>query len=336
MDFDRNPEEESYQNYLILKETLAVGLAKSASAENLREAKAFLIEVQSHFKGLKLRHEDREELYTRLQNAFAEINAKIEDERLEFEYEASANYTDLNVAVKEAVSLAGKSGDFRETWDFMIGVQNRIKGAKLFREQREELFIGLQDAFTTVKSRRDKERNAYENEAEQNYKRLKALVDKGLLQAEETHEYKDTREFLKKIQSEFKGIKMIHQQREELYSRLQTAFDILGKRLDDFFRNKKKNWEVKMQYKLSQFSVDIFELNESLAKEQTSLVDLQDQLDIIVSASKDSSAKIGLQARILSALRSIERKQKQIASLEHEQNELLIRLNQPDADQGGS
>ncbi len=332
MEADKNPEEESTLNYISLKETLKLGLARAGQSKDLREAKGYLIEIQSHFKGLKLRREDREELYTKLQNAFAEVNAKIEDERLEFEYEALANYADLKATVAEGSSLAVKSRDFRATWDFLIGIQNRIKAAKLFREQREELFTGLQDAFTTVKSWRDEERQTFENEAQQNYLRLKALVEKGLIQAEETHEYKDTREYLKKIQAEFKGIKMAHEQREELYSRLQTAFDILGKRLDEFFRNKKKNWSVKMQYKLSQFEVEIFELSEALKKEQEYLSDLEDQLDIIVSAGRESSAKIGLEARIGSAQRSIERKQKQILSLEMERNELQVRLEQPDDD----
>ncbi|MEI6174290.1 MAG: hypothetical protein WCR01_11105 [Bacteroidota bacterium] len=330
MELDKNPDEESRQNYLTLKENLNLGLAQVPHAKDLRQAKGILIEIQNQFKGLKLRREDREELYNRLQHAFAEINAKIEDEKFEFEFEAAANYADLKAAVAKALSLANTSHEFRETWDFMIDLQNRIKAAKLVREQREELFLRLQDAFTTVKTSRDEERLVFEKEAHQNYLRLKALVDKGLIQAEETHEYKDTREFLKKIQSEFKGIKMAHEQREELYSRLQTAFDILGKRLDDFFRHKKKNWEVKMQYKLSQYSVDIFELNEALKKEQANLSALEDQLEVIVSSGKESPVKIGLQARIASAYRSIERKQQEIIRFESERSELQSRLDQPE------
>jgi len=330
MELDKNPDEESRQNYLTLKENLNLGLAQVPHAKDFRQAKGILIEIQNQFKGLKLRREDREELYTRLQHAFAEINAKIEDEKFEFEFEAAANYADLKAAVSKAISLASTSHEFRETWDYMIDLQTRIKAAKLLREQREELFLSLQDAFTTVKAWRNEERLAFEKEAHQNYLRLKVLVDKGLIQAEETHEYKDTREFLKKIQSEFKGIKMAHEQREELYARLQTAFDILGKRLDEFFRYKKKNWEVKMQYKLSQYSVDIFELNEALKKEQAYVSALEDQLEVIVSSGKESTVKIGLQARIASAYRSIERKQQEIISFESERSELQSRLDQPE------
>ena len=122
---------------------------------------------------------------------------------------------------------------------------------------------------------------------------------------------------------------MLHEQREELYSRLQTAFDVLGKRLDDFFRNKKKNWEVKMQFTLSRFAADIYELQNSLEKDQSYLKELEDQLDIIVSAGKEKEALSGLEARIGSTRRSIEQKRRQISMLEIEKNELYNRLNEP-------
>jgi len=135
---------------------------------------------------------------------------------------------------------------------------------------------------------------------------------------------------LKKIQSEFKGIKMAHEQREELYSRLQTAFDILGKRLDDFFRHKKKNWEVKMQFTLSRLSVDIYELQTALDKDQAYLKELEDQLDIIVSAGKEKDSITGLEARIFSTRHSIEHKIRQIADLEVNKNDLQNRLEDPE------
>jgi hypothetical protein len=330
MEPDKNHEEGLYQNYLNLKGILETGLAAATRSADLREAKGHLIEVQNHFKGLQLRREDREELYNRLQEAFASVNKKIEDERLDYELTALSNYADIKPEVEKAASLASDSENTREAWDSLIAVQNRIKGAKLFREQRDELFGRLQGAFEMIKLRRDEERQVFEQESKENYNRLKALVEKGLIQAEETHEYKETREFLKKIQSEFKGIKLVREQREELYSRLQTAFDILGKRLDEFFRYKKKNWEVKMQFTLSRLSADIFELQEALHKEQAYLNELEDHLEIIVSSGKDKDALVGLEARISSTQRSIERKRQQILDLEIEKDELKNRLEEPE------
>lgn len=330
MEPDKYQEEGLYQNYLNLKKILDAGLANADKSSDLREAKGYLIEVQNHFKGLQLRREDREELYNRLQEAFAVVNKKIEDERLDFELTALSNYADIKLEVDKAAGMASHSENTREAWDFLLTVQTRIKGAKLFREQRDELYGKLQAAFETIKTKREEERQVFEQEAQQNYTRLKTLVEKGLIQAEETHEYKETREFLKKIQSEFKGIKLVREQREELYSRLQTAFDILGKRLDEFFRYKKKNWEVKMQFTLSRLSADIFELQEGLRKEQAYLSELEDHLEIIVSSGKDKDALVGLESRITSTQRSIERKRQQILELEIEKDELKNRLEEPE------
>ena len=330
METERWSEEEALENYENLKSIVETGLANAGQAVNLHEAKGFLIDVQGHFRGLRLRREDREELYTRLQAAFAEVNRKIEDERLTYEYEALSNYADLKPALAEALDMAINSGDLKATWELLLGIQSRVKSLKLLREHRDELYAGLQDAFGMIKIRREEERQVFDREAQQNYLRLKALVEKGLIQAEETHEYKETREFLKKIQSEFKGIKLVHEQREELYSRLQTAFDILGKRLDDFFRHKKKNWEVKMQFTLSSLSVDIYELQTAVEKEQSYLKELEDQLDIIVSAGKEKDALAGLQARMASTRRSIEHKRQQITALELNKRELQNRIDDPE------
>ena len=330
MEPDKYQEEGLYQNYLNLKKILDAGLANADKSAELREAKGYLIEVQNHFKGLQLRREDREELYNRLQEAFAIVNKKIDDERLDFELTALSNYADIKSEVDKAAGMASHSENTREAWDFLLTVQTRIKGAKLFREQRDELYGKLQAAFEMIKTKREEERHVFEQEAQQNYSRLKALVEKGLIQAEETHEYKETREFLKKIQSEFKGIKLVREQREELYSRLQTAFDILGKRLDEFFRYKKKNWEVKMQFTLSRLAADIFELQETLRKEQAYLAELEDHLEIIGSSGKDKDALVGLESRITSTQRSIERKRQQILDLEIEKDELKNRLEEPE------
>ncbi|MDP1623894.1 MAG: hypothetical protein Q8M08_16340 [Bacteroidales bacterium] len=321
---------DALQNYENLKSVLEAGLTKAGQTDNLHEAKGFLIEVQSHFKGLKLRSEDREELYNRLQVAFTVVNKKIEDERFNYEYEALSNYEELKPDVESVIDLATNSEDLRSAWESLLGIQNRLKSSKLLREHRDELYARLQDAFGMVKLRRDEDRKAFNQEAQHNYIRLKSLVEKGLLQAEETHEYKETREFLKKIQSEFKGIKMVHEQREELYSRLQTAFDILGKRLDDFFWHKKKNWEVKMRFTLSRFDADIFELQTAVEKDRADLAELEDQLDIIVSAGKENDALTGLEARISAVRRNIEHNIHSIAKLQLERNDLQNRLDEPE------
>ena len=157
MEPEQTNTENLFQNYLTLKEILETGLAGAAATADLREAKGFLIEVQNHFRGLKLRREDREELYNRLQEAFAVVNKKIEDERIDFELTAWSNYSELKEEVTRVSLLSGAPENAKEAWESLVGVQNRIKASKLLREHRDELYGLIQEAFNGIKSRREKE-----------------------------------------------------------------------------------------------------------------------------------------------------------------------------------
>jgi len=486
MEPQRLHDEESARNYKELKNKLEQTLAKISKSIDLRESKALLIEVQNCFKGLKLLREDREELYTRLQNAFSDLNHKINEERLNFENEAALNYFSIKSKIEEAEKMLEDSVSKRILWDFLIEVQGMFKGVKLQREHREnlygrlqkafaivkdmqtierqleevessreyenlkedvdaaynfalncqdtqaskdilikvqslirdanlvrthkeELYAKIQEGFVTIQQRKDEEisklsslsdiqydelnpevsglltaseestdfkmlreqlkelqskvresviqreqrvelqeklqsvfeninerqdsdRSAFQKEASENYKRLKALVNKGLTQAEETHEYKDTREFLKKIQSEFKGIKMIKEEREELYNRLQLAFETLNTRVDEYFRFKKKNWEVKMRYKLAEIETEIHQLHKDIEREQENLTELEEHLEILDMSGKDSATRVGVEARIITSRKTIEQKYAEIEQFTEEMEELRNRID-PEEDE---
>ncbi len=484
MENEKMRDNESLKNYNELKAKLDKTLSNVQNTSDLRQAKGFLIEMQNCFKGIRLTREDRDELYGKLQKAFAGINQKINDEIRDFENEAALNYFNLKTKVEEALFLANNSRDNNETWDFLIEVQSMFRGIKLKREHREILYAKLQEAFTIVKemrniekseyekvvaenytqvksivddavsfafnnedyrtskdklihvqpvlrdaklsreqkdelfaklneafeyvnagieeqreqvqanseqlhreflnraddlqmlaetteeyknvreqlkelqfdvreagllrehrdelnekmqhafntlgSRQDQERNAFMKDAEENHKRLHRLVDKGLAQAKDSDKFKETREFLKSIQSEFKGIKMLKEEREELYSRLQSAFQILNQRIDEYFRTKRKNWVVRMQFKISEMFTEIELLKENILKDEDELSELETQLDIVKSSPKDGVSAKSLEVRIMSVRREIERKIQEIERLESELEDLKNRVNPDD------
>lgn len=486
MENEKYRDQESAKNYHDLKVKLEHAFSKVHKTSDLRQAKGYLIEVQECFKGLKLLREDREELYGKLQDAFAEVNKKINEERQNFENEAALNYFNLKNKVEEAVFLASNPKDIRETWDFLVEVQSLFRGAKLHREHRESLYAKLQLAFEKVKtlqnaekdvfrkeadknygdlkqkienavsfamnstdfraakdhliviqavlresvlareqkdelfekmneafefvndrivhekeqkqnysesrfgqlkqmlveasvlveqsddyktireqlislqnqireadllrdhrtelqemlqnvfdtlnSRQNNERNTFLQDASGNYKRLNVLIEKGLLQAKESDKFKDTREFLKSIQSEFKGIKLIKEEREELYARLQSAFQILNARIDEYFRTKQKNWMVRMQFKVSEMFTEIELLKENLLKDEDVLSELETQADIISSSGKENSALKALEVRIHTVRKAIEHKLAEIQRIETEMLELKNRV-EPAEDQ---
>ena len=318
---------EATRNFTILKDHLKNTIDTVLNSEDYRLSKELLREEQTTWREAKLFREHRDALYSSIQDAYTILTIRQEEDQKKSGQQADIAFAELKPKALELLRLANISVEFRTLRDQLKDIQARIREATLRKEHREELNPLLQEAFEIINLRQDEERESFEKEAQKNYLHLKTLVNKALIQAEETHEYKETREFLKKIQTEFKGIKMIREQREELYSRLQTAFDILNKRLDEFFRTKKKNWEVKMQYKLSESSSEIFLLRENIKNKTVYLKELEDQLDIIVSAGKDNQAILGLQSRISSVRMDIRKTETQAEELELQMRELKNRLD---------
>jgi len=319
-------EKESAQNYFQLNQIIGEAISIANQTSDFRFAKDLLIKAQAEFRNTKLSKEQRDELNSKLQDAFTILNIRQEEVSQKTNQEAEDQFELFQPRVNDILKRANESLEFNQLRSDIKQIQTEIRDSFLLREHRENLRTILQEAFETLNLRQDHEKQTFENDAFENYKRLKAMVNDGLIQAEESNEYKETREYLKKIQSEFKGIKLIREEREELYSRLQSAFEILNKRVDEFFHEKKKNWELKMQYKLSSLSTDIFELGESLENDFENLKELEDHLRIIQSSGKETSAVVSLKARISSTRISIGKKENQIRNMELEMADLKKRM----------
>ena len=320
-------EKESAQSYIQLNQTLEDAISKASQSNDFRVAKDLLIKAQTEFRSFKLTKEKRDELYSKLQDAFTTLNIRQEEVSLKNTLEAGRQYSLFILRANDILTRANTSLEFHRLRTDIKDLQAEIRDSVLLKEQRESLHNILQEAFETLNLRQDQEKNSFEQEALNNYKHLKAKVNDGLIQAEKSNEYKETREYLKKIQSEFSGIKLFKENREELYSRLQSAFEILNKRVDEFFLEKKKNWELRMQYKLTTLSTDIFELSESLKNDFGNLQELEDHLIDIQTLGKETNTILGLKARISSLRINIDKKETRIRNMESERADLRKRLS---------
>jgi hypothetical protein len=317
----------SSQNQAQLNELLAETIKSVQESDDFRGLKEKLINIQSEIRNAKLTRDVRDELNTRLQDAFTMLHIRQDAVFTEKRQNAENQFQLFENRAKEILKQAQESTDFNKVRADVKQIQSEIRESALFGEQRDSLRNIIQEAFETVNNRQDQERLSFETDAQNNYNRLKKLVDDGLTQANESNEYKETREYLKKIQAEFKGIKLVKEQREALYNRLQSAFDILNTRVDIYFREKKKNWEVKMQYKLSSLNTEVYRLRETIANETQNLKELDDFYQNIANpAVHDTKAVLGLKARISSLQVGIEKKKQQVAELENEIADLQSRI----------
>jgi len=318
--------EESQLHFFKMKPVLEGIAAEMQAGTERKVIREKLIDLQAEIRNLRLSREHRDSLLQLVQQVFTGMDSERKKEDEEFKSEAESNYTIYNERTAKIKDEALQSTDFRTTRENLKQLQAELRDSRLLWDQKDKLFAELQEAFTVLNNRQDEDRKVYETESILNYERLKKRVNLGLKQAQESSEYKETREFLKKIQGEFKGIKMVKEQREELYARLQTAFETLQIRLDVYFREKQKNWEVRMTFKLKDLTVNAEDLKNEIEKDEETLDELENQLEIVLQKPLEVSARISLEARIQSLKHAIAEKQIEKAETETEIESLQQRL----------
>ena len=233
----QSEERESYEmecieNYHNIKSTVENALNNIEKTDDLREARRILIDAQNHFKGLRLKKEQREEQYALIQESFDKINKLQDEEREQYEKECETNYSQLKPLVQDAVEFAAQVSFFKEGRERLINVQNVIKEKKLKRDQRDELFAIIRASFEELNKRQDEERAAFEKDTAENYEQIMPKVEDAIAFSKEATYFKEAREKLISLQKEIKELHLKRSQKDSLFQNIRTAFEALNIRQD--------------------------------------------------------------------------------------------------------
>ncbi len=314
-------------NYVNLKEKIDIALEKVKN-ETLSKNQAWeiLIEVQNDFKGLRLYPQQRDELYRKLQSGFelfkketTEIPKK-ENENIAFQN----NYIILKEKVDILCHAALNSNELSQIKLALRELQREIKDAPLLSTQRDEFYKRLQESYQIITQRQEGQRTDFEKQARENKIRLQEKLKEGLEKAEKSTEYKETRNFLISIQNDFKYLKLLKDDREQLYIELQKAFQTLNQRIDEYFRTKKKDWEAKMQYKINYMQGASADLEKQIKKLKSQAKLLKEQLENEIN---DEIQQQFLTEQYETAIKTIEEKKTEILTLTENIENLKNQLN---------
>lgn len=234
----QNSERESYEmecieNYHNIKNKLDSVLSKIAGSTEFKSSREALIEVQGNFKGLKLKKDQRDEQYARIQAAFEDLNSRQSAEREEFNKESTENYANIKNEVETAIEFSKTSPSYKQAREALIALQGKIKDIKLTRDNRDELFTTIRAAFEDINNRQESDRGSYDKECDENYTMLKTNVTGAIDFAATATNYKEARESLIAVQSSIKGVTLKKEQREELYQTIRDNFDALNNRQNE-------------------------------------------------------------------------------------------------------
>lgn len=288
MEERENYEMECIENYHSLKGKVDEAINFAANSANFAKGREALIGVQGDIKGKKLKREQREELYQSIRDCFDALNSRQQEERSSFDSESEANYLKLKNIVTDAIAVAENvTENFKEARETLISAQGAIKGMRLRKEQRDELYASIRKVFEGLNSQQSEERGQFEQECTENYSKLKTKVEETFVDIQNTGDFRLLRESLIAVQSEVKASKLKREQRSELFARIREAFEIFDKRKNDYFdkRKQEKNDKLKsiqenLEQKIARLTESIDKDKESLASQQAKLSETTDQARI--------------------------------------------------------
>ncbi|MEM4261163.1 MAG: hypothetical protein QXG00_08015 [Candidatus Woesearchaeota archaeon] len=319
-------EMECSENYLILKKKIDEALNAVLKSNDIRKSRLILINVQNEFKGLKLKKEQREEQYARIQNAFEELNKKQQEEQEEYEKECSENYEKLVKFVTNVIELSEITSSFKEAREKLIEAQNNIKNSKLKKEDREELFQRIRTAFDSLIERQNTERDTYDKECIDNYHMLKTNIEGAIIFAQNSTNFKQARETLISAQNAIKGMRLRKEHRDELYSIIRENFNELNRKQTEeriqFEKETSENYS-KLNTRVETIEKEIINSND-FRQIRENLIAIQNELRIIKLKKEQRDELFG---KIRTAFESFDKKRNEYKeSIKKEKREKLNNL----------
>jgi hypothetical protein len=272
----QNEERENYEmecidNYHNLKHKIDVAIDFANKSEIFAEARKALINVQNQIKGLKLKRDQRDQLYQMIRDAFESVNTRQEEERASFENETKANYDLLKKLVDDAINFAESTDEYSVAREHLISAQNQIKVYKLKREQRDSLFADIRAVFEKLNERQSSERGAYETECNANYDRLSLKVKECFDLVNEMNEFNLIRESLITLQGEVRISRLKKEQRNELFAKIREAFSMFDTKKNEYFEQRKEDKSKKLYDIKVNLEEKIQRLTDVLSKDVESL-----------------------------------------------------------------
>lgn len=260
-------EMESWDNFLKAKPVVEAAVKFAKEATFFKTAREKLIEVQGTLKDMKLKKEQRDELYGNIRTAFDDLNVRQDAERGEFESAVTENWAMIKPKVDEAIAFASSTEDIQAAKDALIKIQAELKDIKLKKQQKDELYSAIREVFGRLNESLNADREEYLEECNKNFADLEIKVREAILNIEYSDFLKDIREGLLAVQDEIRMLKLTKDQRNTLFSRLREGFKKFDAKRDAYYGAKNKEKNEKTEKQMASINSQLESINAELEKE---------------------------------------------------------------------
>jgi hypothetical protein len=320
---EQNREKEELSgNYFEVLDDEVEFVLKKCDAGDEDKTWALLLKTKDKVTASDLVFVHRKKLIDRLQEGFEILKVRREKSQVALQAKARENAEYITQQLQFAERELTSNPDFRKKWEILLAVQKEFKERKLEKETRNVLYDKLQDLFRQLKVEQFDDQDTFEKMADENIQYLTPLVDKAFELAEHASELKKAKAYLIKVQADFKGRKMRGMEREKLYARLQTAFDILNKRIEENAVARKENQEFRHSSRLAELEAKISKTEQSIEADTEKLEMLEQTFNNNKGLSEMDDKQETLFNQIELMRAAITRKSTELEVLYHEREKI--------------
>jgi hypothetical protein len=308
-------------NYNTISPKVEAAFAQSKTAENFNETRKDLIALQKELIAIPLERWQKNELMTRLNDAFDHINGR-QDAWRKTEDDKRAGHTATLQQQYDTIIPQALSSSFSDGFGMLKDLQELTNKSSIQREKRDFFYNALNEAFTTLKQKADGE-----NEA--NYTLASKQVEVAIVSSQNAELFKDSRSILTAAQNELKDIRLSKKQKDELFGKIRTAFDELNKRQDAFYNERKKENRSQLENVLTNFRRILSRKIEGIENLYQAKSNIEAKKGMI-KISKNSTSDLAEQfeQRLVEITQKIEEAEKDIVQLEQKVQKIEGEINE--------
>ena len=231
-----NYEMECIENYHSIKMMLDDAIHKAFSVETFPEAKDLLVEVQNAMKDKVLKREQRNEFFDAIRKTFDELREKFVEYKLVTDEEATVNYAEIKPKVDEVLEFAknANTAQANEAREKLFAAQKNVKDIRLKREQKTELFKAIREVFNRINEIIIAEKNRFETVTNDNYNNILSKIEVAIVDIENVLDLKNSGDTLAALRTEIQLLELRVRQRNKLFEKLKSAFDLLYIKRDEY------------------------------------------------------------------------------------------------------
>lgn len=263
-----------------------------------KDARQKLIDLQNELKGLRIKREKKDEIFSTIRESFNSLNTRQDEERKVFDAEADTNYSQIKPEIVEAVEFAQTNVEPQIAREKLIQTQAKLKDLTLKRTQRDELYGMLREVFEKVSGDSQAEREQFEQEASENYTKLEIKVSEAIANVEYSNDFRDIREGLIAVQDEIKIVRLKKDQRNELFKRIRKAFELFDTKRNEYMDKRKHEKSGKLSQILDSLKERLSKLEEYESNDKSALEKVQAKIDESVNDEVAATEKVNIQDRM--------------------------------------